>query len=317
LSTANLVPETWELSGDDAWETVRHVGTRPLLAHSFERMRLADGFSHARSLAFMTSLVAVQGIIVLVGFTAAVGRSEVSAIISRAVEGAIPGPAGESLTAAVSRAADANLAERWFALGFGLVAGIISGTTAMGQLERGLNRIYGVEQDRPTVKKYGRALLLALSVGTLIVGSFFLLAFGQSIGTSLDNQALNRLWAVTRWPLGAVLIAVAVTLLFRWCPSRRQPAPSWLAFGSLISVGLWSAVTAGLGLFFRASSAFGETYGPLAGMVALLLWALLSAISLLLGASVAAQLEAVRAGRTDPQSEEKRAYSAAERATPH
>ena len=47
---------------------------------------------------------------------------------------------------------------------------------------------------------------------------------------------------------------------------------------------------------FRASSSFGDTYGPLAGVVALQIWTLLSSISILYGAAVAAQLEAVRAG---------------------
>lgn len=64
-------------------------------------------------------------------------------------------------------------------------------------------------------------------------------------------------------------------------------------------------VTGALGLFFRVSHEFGQTYGPLAGMVALLLWALLSSMALIYGAAVAAQLEAVRCGGEAPQDQEK------------
>ena len=64
---------------------------------------------------------------------------------------------------------------------------------------------------------------------------------------------------------------------------------------------LWSAVTLGLGIMLSVSSSFGETYGPLAGIVALQIWSLLSAISILFGAAVAAQLEAVRAGEPEVQ----------------
>ena len=74
MSTANVVPETWELTGDDAIEMLRSTGRRHLVADAFERLRLADGFSHARSLAFMTSLVLVQGIIAVVGLAAALGQ---------------------------------------------------------------------------------------------------------------------------------------------------------------------------------------------------------------------------------------------------
>jgi uncharacterized BrkB/YihY/UPF0761 family membrane protein len=88
--------------------------------------------------------------------------------------------------------------------------------------------------------------------------------------------------------------------MFRLCPRRHQPRWTWLAFGAAISVGLWVVVTILLAMFFDASSTFGLTYGPLAGIVALILWALASSIAVLFGGAVAAQLEAVRAGESSP-----------------
>jgi uncharacterized BrkB/YihY/UPF0761 family membrane protein len=72
---------------------------------------------------------------------------------------------------------------------------------------------------------------------------------------------------------------------------------------------LWALVTVILGFVFSISTSFGRTYGPLAGVIALLLWSLLSAIALLLGGAVAAQLEAVRAGRAAPRDQSKVANS--------
>jgi uncharacterized BrkB/YihY/UPF0761 family membrane protein len=63
--------------------------------------------------------------------------------------------------------------------------------------------------------------------------------------------------------------------------------------------------TVALGAFFSASKSFGQTYGPLAGVIALLLWSLFSSIALLFGGAVAAQLEAVRAGTSKPQDPQK------------
>ena len=74
MSTAAKVPETWELTGDDARKTLVDTGRLQLLKDSFVRLRAADGFSHSRSLAFVTSLVLVQGLIALVGFAAAFGE---------------------------------------------------------------------------------------------------------------------------------------------------------------------------------------------------------------------------------------------------
>jgi YihY family inner membrane protein len=239
----------------------------------------------------------------------AFGNSEVSKVIVRTLQGAAPGPAGQFLTQTVTQAHRAGATHRYAGLVFGLVAALISGSTLFGQLERGFNRIYGVEQDRPTVHKYGLALLLTVSAGVLASIAFVALAFGRTVGDSLKNDVMSNVWAIVRWPLGLVVLTVAMTLLLRLSPRRRQPRLSWLAFAAVVAVGLWALFTAGLGLFFSWSSSFGDTYGPLAGMIALLLWALLSAVAILLGGAIAAQLEAVRVGASEPQDPEKVAHS--------
>jgi YihY family inner membrane protein len=209
------------------------------------------------------------------------------------------------LTDAVQQAHKAGSSHRYLALSVGLVAALITGTTLMGQIERALNRMYGIEQDRPTAQKYGRAFVLTISVGTLFVAAFAALALGRSISSSLSGHTASTVWNVVRWPLALGLLIAAIALLFKWSPRRRQPGWSWLAFGAIVSVILLTIVTVGLDAMFQISSTFGKTYGPLAGIVALLLWALLAAISLLFGGAIGAQLEAVRAGRPAPQSAQK------------
>jgi YihY family inner membrane protein len=305
MSTASVVPETWELTGDDATEVLRSHGRRHLLRDAFMRLRVADGFSHARSMAYATTLLMVEATIAVVGLAVAIGDNGTSRLVVRTMRAAVPGPGGDLLTSAVEQAHRAGTSQRYTGLIFGLVAALITGSTLMGQLERGLNRIYGVEQDRPTLKKYGLALALTVSAGALAVASFALLAFGQAIGDSINNDTANRIWGVARWPVALVLVTAMMTILFRYSPRRHQPAFSWLAFSGFVATMLWWVVTAGLGLFFTLSTSFGETYGPLAGLVALMLWALLSAVAVLFGGAVGAQLEAIRAGVTQPQDAEK------------
>jgi YihY family inner membrane protein len=309
LSTATPVPETRELDGDDAWRVLRSHGRRRLLRDAFVRLRVADGFSHARSLAYATALVFVQAIIAVVGLASALGNNSFSAVVVRTLKAAVPGPGGQLLTQAVTQAQRAGASHRYAGLIVGLVGTLVTGSTLLGQLERGLNRVYGVEQDRPTVQKYGLALALSVTSGALAITAFALLAFGQTIGDSIDNAAVNRAWDLLRWPAAIVLAMLAMTVLFRWSPRRRQPAFSWLAFGSVVAAFGWLLVTAGLGAFFALSKSFGQTYGPLAGVVALLLWSLLSSVAVLYGGAVAAQLEAVRAGVRAPQDQQKVEHS--------
>ncbi len=205
----------------------------------------------------------------------------------------------------MEQAGDNGLADRFAGLVLGLLGTLVTGATLMGQVERALNRIYGIEQDRPTTRKYGQALLLTVTAGLLGTAAFVLGAFGRALGQAIGGEAGDTVWTICRWPFAVVLMGGAIVVLFRWSPRRHQPQFSWLAYGAGVSVILWGLVTLLLDGAFDLSSSFGDTYGPLAGLVALLLWSLLSAISILYGAAVAAQLEGVRAGDPGPQDPRK------------
>jgi YihY family inner membrane protein len=299
MSNATRVPETYELDGDDARETLAETGRLELLKDAFTRLRAADGFSHARSLAFTTSLILVQGLIVLIGLASAFGDVRIIRTAITAIETAAPGPAANILKTVVGQASQVGNEKLYLPLVLGLVGLLITSTTAMGQFERALNRLYGIEQDRPAVEKYSRAFLLAVTAGSLIAFAFIVFAFGRCwLSSGVET--------VLRWPLAILLAAAGLGALFNYAPRRRQPQWPWLAFGAAVAVVLWSIATLLLALAFRVSSNFGDTYGPLAGIVALQLWTLLAACTILYGGAVMAQLEAVRAGVSEPREQEER-----------
>jgi YihY family inner membrane protein len=223
-------------------------------------------------------------------------------IIVQAVDRLAPGPAGQLITEAVEQGAKSASRGGVVALVIGALAALGSATLAMGQIERGANRIYGVERDRPTAQKYWNGFLLACSAGVLVVLAFVLIVAGSDVARATELSGVVRgLWTVLRWPLSIGFAVVAFAVLFREAPRRRQPSWSWLAVGSGLSVLLWFLFTGLLALYLDASSGtFGQTYGPLTGMIAVLVWAFLTALALFLGVAFAAQLEAVRAGVPQP-----------------
>lgn len=309
MSTASHVKETWGLTGDDARRTLASTGRLALLEDAVVRLRAADGTSHARGLAFAVSLVLVQGLVVVVGLAVAVGSAGFRQLLIDTIQASAPGPTSDLLTNAVEQATRVGRKHRYLPLMIGLVGTVIAATIAMGQLERAMNRIYGVEKDRPFAEKYKRALALALSAGLMIAAAFALLAFGRGL---VDDGTARSFWIVARWPVGIVLVAVGLAVLFRWAPRRRQPGWAWLAFGAGIAVAAWTVTTGVLALVFNLSETFGETYGSLAGLVALQLWTFFSALAILFGVAVAAQLEAVRAGVPEAQDLSKDELTVAE-----
>jgi len=304
MSTATTVPETLGLEGDDAVRTLRATGPGRLARDAFVRLRAADGFTHARSLAYAIAIAVLPLLIAFVGFATLLDQKQLTEAVQRSVEQVAPGPAGRVVTQAFEQGERSGRSGSRAALFTGLVAALAGATVAMAQVERGANRLYGQQSDRPTLQRYTRAFVLACSSGLLLTVAIALLFAGATLGRALGlGDELSAVWALLRWPLGIAAAVVGFALLFQRAPKRRQPDASWLAFGSATAIGLWLALTGLLALYLTGVRSFGQTYGPLAGVIGLLLWALATSVALFYGLACAAQLEAVRSGVTAPRVE--------------
>jgi YihY family inner membrane protein len=307
MSTATSVPETYELEGDDALRTLRTTGWGQLAKDSFLRFRAADGFSHSRALAYQVMLTLLPFVIAVVGLATALEVTELRQLITQTVDRLAPGPAGQLFTQAIKQGQKSAAGGGIAAGVLGALAALASATLAMGQIERGANRLYGVEQDRPTTQKYTNGFKLACTAGVLTVVAFLLILAGSDVARATGLSGVVRgFWTLLRWPLSIAFVVVAFALLFRAAPRRRQPSWSWLAVGSGVSVLLWFVFTGLLALYLNLSSGtFGQTYGPLTGIIAILIWTFLTSLAIYLGLAFAAQLEAVRAGAPGPRSGEQ------------
>nr|WP_228532757.1 YihY/virulence factor BrkB family protein [Micromonospora sp. ANENR4] len=293
-----------ELSADDAWHTLRRHGGWCLLRDAFIRFRYGDGFSHSRALALQLCLAVVPFLIALTGLITDLGVDEGGKVVADTVLAITPGQSEamvQDLLTDSERTEDAGE----LALTLGLLTGLVALTTTMAQIERGANRIYGVERDRPALAKYLRAAILAVVAGVPALAGFLILVGGRAMGESVRRHyewgdLAMAGWDVIRWPLSLGLTVLAVAVLFRHAPRRRQPGLSWLFFGASIAIAIWWLASLLLAAYVKYSGGFGQTYGALTGMMALLLWANLTGIALFGGLAFAAQLEAMRIGVEEP-----------------
>ena len=255
-------------------------------------------------MAFLGILLFVEGLIAAIGISSSLDSGYSQSIV-KGLQSIVPGPAGRILTQAAGQAHRAASSGHWVAIAFGTIGALITGATMMGQIERAMNRLYGIESDRGAASKYAHASVLTLTAGTLAALAFVGLGLGGAVASALGDSSAHTIWNVVRWPLGILLLIAAIALVFRRAPRGHQPKWSWMSFGAIAAVALMALVTVALNVFFHFSSTFGTTYGPLAGIIALAFWSYATSIALLVGAALAAQLEAVRAGAGPPRSEQK------------
>ena len=251
------------------------------------------------------ALAAVPLVIAGAGLATALGVESFAEVVARTVVALSPGSSDALVAQVVEGGSDEGSERGEVVVVLGLATAFVAATSAFAQLERGANRIYGTKRDRPALRKYGFAALLTATAGVAMAVGLLLIVAGEPFGEALEQvyrwgDAAETWWDGLRWPVGLAALVVAVTVLFQHAPRRKQPGLSWLAVGAAVTVLAWLVGSGLLALYVVAAAGFDETYGPLTAVMALLLWANVTGIALLAGIALAAQLEAVRAGRPDP-----------------
>lgn len=181
-------------------------------------------------------------------------------------------------------------------LGLGLV---ISFALALWSGSRGTNAFIGVvssaylERDR---RSFLMSALLSLSVtlGALafLVLSLFAVAAIPLIVERLPISELAELAAMLlRWPMLAALVWVAIAVLFRIAPHRSSAKWRWITPGAFVATFMWILLSVLFSIYVENFGNYSATFGSLSVGVVMLLWIYYSTMTILLGASLNAELE--------------------------
>jgi len=94
VSTASVVPETFDLDDGRALVAMREAKVWLLAKDSGSRLRWADGFSHSRAMAFQLVLTLIPGAIALIALASELHWGRMSTAIINLTRSLAPGPAG-------------------------------------------------------------------------------------------------------------------------------------------------------------------------------------------------------------------------------
>jgi membrane protein len=161
----------------------------------------------------------------------------------------------------------------------GIVLALWSASSGMKHLLEAINVAYGEEETRGFVALRLRALAF-----TVAAVAFVAVAIG--VVTALPESV-----ALVRFPLlGAGLVA-ALVLLYRYGADRDEPRWSWTGPGTVVGAVLWLLGSLLFSLYTSTTGSYAETYGALGAVVVLMLWLMLSAAAIVLGAEINAESE--------------------------
>jgi membrane protein len=174
----------------------------------------------------------------------------------------------------------------------GLAVSLWSANAAMKSLFDTLNIVYGEKEKRGFLKLNAMSLIF-----TLAAIAFVLAALGAVVVLPV---VLNYLWLsdfadlflrIVRWPAMFLVVALALASMYRFGPSREAPRWRWITWGSVAATILWLGASALFSWYAASFGKFNETYGSLGGAVGFMTWLWISAIVILLGAELNAEIE--------------------------
>ena len=211
----------------------------------------------------------------------------------------LPAGADELLTNQLTNVVNAGQQALSIGLALSLLALLWSVSSGVQGLIKSLNVIYDEKETRGFVKLRGLSLLLTLGAIVVAVVALALITVFPGV---IDGLGLGRAGqvaaSVARWVVLAVLVLLALGVVYRLGPDRANPRWRWVSSGAVVALVLWLLGSVGFSYYVDNFGKYNQTYGALAAVIILLLWLFLSAFAVLLGAEFNAETERQTAGDT-------------------
>jgi membrane protein len=261
-SPLDLQPRDWKMTAKRTFAEIRD--DRATL--------IAAGMAYYFFLAIFPALIALVGVLGLAHINA-------SGLID-SIRSALPGGAGTALTKAIAHADKPSKGASLIAAGGGILLAVFSASSGMVAMQKGLNVAYDVPRDRKLLKARGMALLLLIAM--LLLGG---------VPSPLFTWGQSTVYTVLGYVVSIVAVIVLFSVFYYLGPNRESPSWQWVSPGGIIGTLLWILVSLALGIYVGNFNSYSKTYGPLAGVIVLILWLYLSSLAVLVGGELNAELE--------------------------
>lgn len=179
-------------------------------------------------------------------------------------------------------------------LSFGILSYIWSTTGGFTALITALNVAYDVTTPRSWLRDRLQALILAWTSGGLLTVSLLALIAGPHFGHFLTEvfsvpHTFEKAWPSIRLATVFVTFVVALELVYFLGPNRKQRFTSTLP-GAIAAILLWFVGSAGLAFYLDRVANYSHLYGGMGAIIGLMFWIYITALAILIGAELNAEL---------------------------
>jgi membrane protein len=268
------------------------LGWKDIGWRTYEQMMQDRLLAVAAGVAFFGLLAIFPAITALVSLYGLFAKASTLSDHLSFLAGILPASAYDIIATEIGRIAAKSDGRLSLAFVVALGVALWSANAGMKGLIDALNIIYEEDEKRSFVRL--NLLSLALTIGTIV---FLLLMVGAVIVFPLMMGWLGiesfaqRAVALLRWPIIFAVVVLGLEVLYRIGPSRREAKWRWLTAGSVFAAFAWLAGSVLFSFYLAHFADYTASYGALGAAIGLMMWLWLTAIAVLLGAELNAEIE--------------------------
>jgi membrane protein len=249
-------------------------------------MELAQQIAFSSLLAFFPAVILVVGLLGLIPGAYGALIDLLDTVAPKAVLNAIDVARQSSAGAGAGSA---------IAVAAGTAGALWTASGATNSVIKAVNRAEELVETRPFWRVRLLAFALVLLSGLVLALVFVLIVFGAPLGDAVARRAglgnqFATFWAIARWPIAFTGILLSLGLIYYLAPAKRPSTRRSVIPGAVLGGALWLGLSGLFALYTSYSGSYDRTYGSLAGAIVLLLWLNYSAVALLVGAELNAEL---------------------------
>jgi len=267
-------------------------GWKDILWRTYEQMQQDRLLAVAAGVAFYALLAIFPAITALVSLYGLVFEPKTVVEHLSAVATVLPPGAFDIVSDQVDRVISAS--GGGLTLGFlaGLGIALWSANNGVKAIFDALNVIYDEDEKRSFVML--NLVSLAFTLGAILLFVTFVWAIAVA-PLLFARIGLSGVWEwllpFMRWPALFVAVLLAIALVYRFGPSRAQPQWRWISVGSLFATITWIAGSLLFSWYLQNFGNYNAVYGSLGAVIGLMMWLWLSAVVVLIGGELNAEIE--------------------------
>lgn len=276
----------------DSPKQVPAKGWKDVVARTAKQMKADNVILMAAGVAFYALLSLVPALVAMVSIYGLVADpAEVSRQVNDALAAA-PAEVRDLISEQMTSVTEQSSGGLGLALGLSIALAVWSASGGMKHLMTAITVAYHEEEGRGFFAMRGMAILLTLGAVVFVVAAIGVITVVPALleDTALGSAAQLAV-RIGRWPLLGLGLMAGLAVLYRYAPDRDQPEWSWTGPGSIVAVVLWLIASIAFSIYTANFGSYGETYGSLGAVVVLMLWLMISAATVIIGAEINAEAE--------------------------